>query len=98
MLQVSNRALVKLKKQNIILVAIKRKSSPIYLFAIITSSTILTTGLLPRITKTPYQRSLYYALCESELVPRAPTTKDHNILFLRQNIHIIKKPINEDYL
>ena len=46
MLQVSNRALVKLKKQNIILVAVKRKSSPIYLFAIITSSTILTTGLL----------------------------------------------------
>lgn len=46
MLQVSNRALVKLKKQNIILVAVKRKSSPIYLFAIITSSTILTTGQL----------------------------------------------------
>ena len=46
MLQVSNRALVKLKKQNIILVAVKRKSSPIYLFAIITSSTILTTGRL----------------------------------------------------
>lgn len=44
MLQVSNRALVKLKKQNIILAAVKRKSSPIYLFAIITSSTILTTG------------------------------------------------------
>lgn len=98
MLQVSNRALVKLKKQNIILVAVKRKSSPIYLFAIITSSTILTTGRLPRITKTPYQRPAYYALCESELVPRAPTTKEHNILFLRQYFHIIKKPINEDYL
>ena len=66
MLQVSNRALVKLKKQNIILVAVKRKSSPIYLFAIITSSTILTTGLLPRITKTPYQRPAYFALYESE--------------------------------